>query len=120
MTENITRIEVFCIDKRAGDILRAIAGMAIKAEATPVANAQIKNGKVEATSNGELVSMYAKWLAKRNIKKTSAGMTREFLRSIGQPEERYSYLLRKAGEHGVTKKVGKGKQSVYTVLQGGR
>lgn len=120
MTENITRIEVFCLDKKAGDILRAISGMAIKAEAVPVANGQVRNGKVEATNNGELVNMFAKFLAKRKVKKTNAGMTREFLQSIGQPVERYSYLLRKAGEYGVLKKVGKGKQSAYNVLQGGR
>ena len=119
MTDNITRIEVFCLDKKAGDILRAIAGMAIKAEAVPVANGHMKNGKVEPSNNGELVAMFAKFLNKRNVKKTNAGMTREFLTSIGQPPERYSYLLRKAMDYGVLRKVGKGKQSAYTV-QGGK
>lgn len=110
---------MFCLDRKAGDIIRAISGMAIKHEIMAVANGQVKGGKVEAANNGELVNMFAKWLAKRKVKRTNAGMTREFLQSIGQPIERYSYLLKKSGEYGVIKKVGKGKQSAYAV-QGGR
>ena len=116
MTDNITRIEVFCHDKKTGDILRAVAGLAIKAEAVPVSNGQVKNGKVEASSNGELVAMFAKYLAKKKITKVDANITREFCRSVGQPLERYSYLLKKAQEYGVLKKVGTGKASSYKVV----
>lgn len=119
MTENITRIEVFCLDKKAGDILRAIAGMAIKHEVMPVANAQVKNGKVQPTNNGELVNMFAQYLAKYKIKKVNSNNAREFCVSVGQPAERYGYLLLKAQRYGVIKKTGKGKTSSYSV-QGGR
>lgn len=119
MTENITRIEVFCLDKKTGDILRAIAGMAIKAEATPVANAQVRNGKVQAANNGELVNMFAQYLTKKKIKKVDSNIAREFCVNVGQPVERYSYLLLKAQRYGVIKKTGKGKTSAYSV-QGGR
>ena len=119
MTENLTRVEVICLDKKAGDVLRAVAGLAIEAKATPVANAQVRNGKVEAASNGELVTLFTRYLSKRRIAEVNSDITREFCLSIGQSPDRYTYVLRKALEHGLLKRIGKGKASAYKV-QGGK
>jgi hypothetical protein len=109
-----------CLDKKAGDCLRALAGLAIEVKAIPIANAQVRNGKVEATNNGELVSMFAKYLKMKKIEKVDANIARNFCQSNGQQPERYSYLLRKAQEYGVVKKIGTGKASTYKVIQGGK
>jgi len=115
MTDNLTRIEVICLDKKVGDVQRAIAGLVVDVKSTPIANAAVRNGKVSATSNGELVTMFAKWLGKKKIKKVDANLTREFLTGIGQQPERYGYLLLKSKNYGLLKKIGKGKTSAYNV-----
>ena len=83
---SITRVEFFCDDKRVGDALRRLVGIAIgKPEATPVINTEQKpNGQIaQATANGTMTDLYIAHIKKHRLKEVSVQAAREFLSESG-------------------------------------
>lgn len=110
------RIELFCDDKKVGDILRFLTGIAIGTPIVqPIINADVKNGKVVAQTSGDLVDMFLYWLRQNKLTEFTAKHAQEFVVSIGKPIESYAYLVQKGKDIGAWKKLGKGTVSKYWV-----
>lgn len=80
------RVEFFCDDKKVGDALRRLVGIAIgKPQVEPVVNAEKKpNGKIEqVTANGGMVDLYIAHIKKHRLKEVSVQAAREFLVESG-------------------------------------
>lgn len=110
------RIEAFCDDRRLGDVLRAMAGLIIDSpRVTPVVNAQLRNGKLAAQSEGSLPVMFAKFIRENKVKEVNARVAREWLVSMGRSKLSSNYLLKNCVQSGILKSVGKGTKMKYTV-----
>jgi hypothetical protein len=114
----IFKLEAFVEDKNLGRAKRALAGLVMELKDSPVVNATRTNGKLASATNGELVRMFARYLAERKIAKIKAFDAKEFLHSVGKAESSCSYLLKKAAEYHLLKQVGKGSGTSYIVQLG--
>lgn len=117
MTDNITRIEAYCIDKRAGEALRALAGIVIEAKATPVANARVNGGTVVAAGNSDIATLFIKWAKKKKVANLPAAGMKEFCKAIGYSPGSSSYVTKKLVQSGTVKMVGKGSAASYDVKE---
>jgi hypothetical protein len=116
--QQISRIEFFCDDRHVGSALRALAGIAVgQPKATPIVNAEAKNGRLTQATNGELLAMFSAYLKKHKLTDINAAGLRAFLTSIGRAPSSYGYLLAKARAARILKKMGGGTTtSSYRVL----
>jgi hypothetical protein len=106
------RVTFFCDDKRLGQCLHGLAGLAQGTpEVVPVANAVAStngSGPRAMTDTGKLIDMFAHWLKKTKRTELRAQDARDFMQSVGMSPTSYSYLLSKARDHGLLKKTGSG------------
>src|SRR5262245_22761096 len=81
------KIEALVEDKRVGDALRALAGIARGVPvATPMVNAEPqKNGSMKAKTNGTMLAMLEQHLLENKATEYRAADFRAFLKSIGRP-----------------------------------
>lgn len=115
MSENITRIEAYCIDKRAGEALRALAGIVIEAKATPVANAQANGGTVVAAGDSDIATLFIKWAKKHKVANLPAAGMKVFCKANGYAAGSSSYVTKKLVQAGAIKMIGKGSAASYDV-----
>ena len=107
------RIVAYVDDKKLGDALRALTGMARGApEVTPVTNISIKGGALHANGNGNIVDMYAAHLAKHKLQITSSKETTKWLTDNGLSRLSVSYVLKSLRDRGILKPKGKGNYAV--------
>jgi hypothetical protein len=87
---------VFVDDKKLGDALRAVTGLATQVETPqPVVNAvKAKNGKLLAAGNGSLTEAFLAHLnkTKRPGGQVTAKEMKEFVMKHGGAESSYSYV----------------------------
>ena len=113
------RIECFCDDRKVGDVLRLLAGLAVgQPVAQPVVNAAMKNGKMIAKTNGSPIELLRVWVKKSGLKAVSATDLKRFQVEHGRSPTGYSFLARQAQKAGLLKKSpkGKGNKSRYEVV----
>jgi hypothetical protein len=111
----ISRVEFFCPDKKVGEALRALAGIALQTpEVTPVTNAvKTKNGLRQEHSS--TMEAFVKYIKKNRLKEITAGQGREFMRELGQREKNYSNTFRNAAEQGILRRRGSGMKTRWIV-----
>ena len=108
------RLVCFCEDKDLATTMRSLASCRVRdLVASPVVNVEVKNGKLQAPTNGTLLAMLSGFLDKRKIARLSIAETREFLSSVGRGPQSASYVLKQAVKAGVLVKRGRGKKSYY-------
>lgn len=106
------RMEVFVEGRHLERALTALTGVAVDIKTpTPVVmqTAEIKkNGEIVAAAsnatNGELLSLFEKYLLKNGLATIKIDTARAFLQSIGQSPDRASYLMTRARETNLLKK----------------
>lgn len=113
----ISRVELFCDDRKVGIVLRLLAGIALETpKVTPVINAKKKNNQlVEKIPRGDDIAMFAAYLKQHKLTEVNSTIGREYCHSIGKPPERYNYLFDKARRAGLLRKTGKGTHSKWVV-----
>jgi|SRR6516164_4732151 hypothetical protein len=113
---DVSRVLFYCDDRKVGQILRLLAGVALQTpEVTPVVNAKPKNGKLEQSSNGNMLDMFAIFLKKKKLTEITPEIGREFCTSIGRSADSYGYLFKHARNAGLLRKLGKGSGSKWRV-----
>lgn len=114
------KIECFVEDKRVGDALRALAGIARgQPSVIPMINAEpTKDGSgVKAKVSGGLLNMFIEHLTKERIDTIKSGSVKDYLKSIGKSGGSATYLLQQAHKAGLVRKTGKGNATVYHVVK---
>jgi hypothetical protein len=118
------RIEIFVDDRKLSYVLWALSGHILEMKPPqPVANAQVRNGKLRAKTSGNRVEMLMQHLRERKITEMKGpSMIREFCVANGLSEKSYSNVLDNALKAKVLtrRKLGKGTSSsfIYTVAKG--
>jgi hypothetical protein len=115
-TDMISRVEFFCDDKRVGEALRLLVGIAHGAPSVqPVTNAKVKgNGKdkklVAATPNGSAAELFARYLAETKAETITAALARQVMQQTGFAPNSYSYVFKILKEaRAIKPEPGKGK-----------
>jgi hypothetical protein len=92
------RIEIFVDDRKLSYVLLQLSGHVIEMKAPqPVANAQLRNGRVAAKTSGNRVEMLMKHLAEKKITEmTGPDVVRDFCVGIGLSDKSYSNVLNNA------------------------
>jgi len=116
------KIEAIVDDKRVGDALRALLGIARgMPHAIPIVNAEehpAEPGKLKAKSNGSLLGMFEQWLiANKPEEPMRVGIIRVFLKAKGRPVGSAGYLAKQAVAAGLLKKSGTGSGTKYHVVK---
>ncbi len=100
---DISRIEIFCDDRLVQTIKRLLIPMKgihdIKDQ--PVINAQAKNGKVHAVTNGSVMEMFIGYARKRKLTEITAAGVAEFMATIGKAPTAAGYLIKLGQEAGM-------------------
>ena len=111
----ISRVVFFCPDKKVGEVLRALAGIALDTpEVTPVTNAiKTKNGLRQ--EHGSTMEAFVKYIKKNKLKEVTAAQGRELMRELGIRERNYSNLFRHALDNGVLRRRGSGMKTRWMV-----
>jgi hypothetical protein len=110
------RVSFYCEDKRLGDALRVLTGLAKGTpEAVPVVNVEEDGGKLKAKSNGKLVTMFIEYLHKTKVQEFKAPFVRDWLKENGFSMLSYNYVLKHVVAHGLIKRAGAGNNSGYLV-----
>jgi hypothetical protein len=120
---SLSRVEFFVEDRKLGTALRALVGVAHGAPTvTPVINAEAKpNGHIEARGEGTTEELLAIWLSANGYKKGAQVVARnikEFNREHGKSEKSATYVLKKACEAGLMRRMRgtAGSTTTYVVL----
>jgi hypothetical protein len=105
---DISRVEFFCPDKKVGEVLRLLTGIALDIpKVTPVANARKGRNGLEQQTNGDAVEMFAQYIKKHRLTEVNSDIGREFCKSIGRSSEGYNNLFSQAKKRGLLRRVGK-------------
>jgi hypothetical protein len=103
------RIEFFVDDKRLGNALRSLAGVAIgDPKVQPVVNGVEKAGKVVAEGDGSTVSLWIAFVEKNQLASTKfkAITLKAFTKSIGRSPTSYGHFRNELIKAGVLRKAG--------------
>lgn len=117
------RIEIFVDDRKLSYVLWALSGHVLEMRPPqPVANAQVKNGKVRAKAQDRM-EMLTQYLRENKITEMKGpGVIRDFCVTHGLSDKSYSSVLNKALKVKLLtrRKRGKGTSSsyVYSVVKG--
>lgn len=112
------RIEFFCDDKKVGDALRGLMGIAVGAPAvTPVINAEVQEGKIKAKTNGKLVNQFIAHIQQSKVNEIRPKEVGIWLKSIGMSSLSASYVLRLACDMRILRKTGGSISTVYHVVR---
>lgn len=107
------RIEGFVNDKDASRVIHALAGICYDFKILPVPNARVgKGGKLEAKTNGDVVSQLEQWLKEKHIASSALitpTMLKDFAQQTGRSIKSYSNILRTLMSSNYLKKVPKAK-----------
>jgi hypothetical protein len=110
------RVTFFCDDKKLGDILRGLAGLALGTpEVVPVVNAGVGKNGLQAQTGGKIYEMFAAWIHKHKLHEVRSRDAKAFLKETGSGAQSSSYHLKKLVEVGVLRKAGKGSGMYYKV-----
>jgi len=93
------RLEIFVDDKKLSYVLWALSGHVLEMKPPqPVANAQVRNGKVHAkVPSGNRVEMLMQHLRDKKITRMyGPGEVQKFCSNVGLSEKSYSVILRSA------------------------
>jgi hypothetical protein len=118
--QNISRLEIFCVDGLVMPIKRMLLGMkgVHKVDDQPVINAAIgKNGLV-ADSGGTSLEMFAAYLHRHKLTSVTRQQVDEFCRSVGKAKTAGGYLVKQGQDIGLLlkdKAKSRGKTFVYEV-----
>lgn len=97
------RIECFCEDSKLGLVLQAIKGLAYDVRPTPVGNAKVIGGRVQAKVNGGSIEILLAGLRQRKLKEFQASDAREIFSAQGLEGKAYSNALTRAKGAGIIK-----------------
>lgn len=116
------RIEFFCEDKRVGDALRHLLGIAIgHPTTTPVINAEVngkgEHKKIRAQSDGSMSSMLMAYINKSHKETITPKETGVFLTEHGFSKASAHYCLRQCTDARFLRKTGKGNSTIYYVVR---
>lgn len=116
------RIEFFCEDKRVGDALRHLLGIAIgHPVATPVINAEVEgkgeHKKIKQVSNGSMASQLMAYINKSHKETITPKETAAFLEEHGFSKASAHYTLRQCTDARFLRKTGKGTHTIYYVIR---
>jgi hypothetical protein len=116
---DISRVEFFCDDRKVGSVLRLLAGIALEVpQVTPVTNAVKRGKKLQQETSGDPLGLFREYIKKNKITVVTSSIGREFYKSIGKGgTHSYNYLFAKAREAGLLRKVGKGINTQWKVVQ---
>jgi hypothetical protein len=110
------RIECFVEDKKLGDALRSLMGVAIGTpKAIPVINAEVKQGAIKQQTNGSMVGMFANYLQQTKIQTIKPTEAKAWLKKHGLSPGSSNYLLRQACDQKLLRQHAKGNATYYTV-----
>ena len=110
------RVEFMVDDKKLGEALRSLAGVALGIpQVQPVINAEKKNGKVVPVTSGELPDVFAKYVKTHRIVELDTVALKKFLKHIGMAESSYTYFANRLISLGCVTKSGVGKTAAYKV-----
>jgi hypothetical protein len=111
----ISRVEFFCLDKKVGEVLRLLTGIALEVpKVTPVTNAvPTKNGLKQ--QHGSTMEAFVKYLKKKKLQEVTAVNGKELMKELGMRERNYSNLFRHAAEQGILRKRGSGLKTRWMV-----
>lgn len=114
-TMDISRVVFFCPDKKVGEVLRALAGIALETpEVTPVTNAvKTKNGLQQ--EYGSTIEAFIKYVKKKKLKEVTAADGKKLMRELGLRERNYSNLFRHAADKGILRRRGTGMKTRWLV-----
>lgn len=111
------RVEFFCDDRKVGDALRNLLGIAVGVPvATPVINAEQKGGKVQSQSNGKLIEMFAHHISSSKADSVTSKEIQAWLSKIGMSPMSSSYVIKHSVSRGVLKKIAIGNYRVIRAL----
>lgn len=112
------RVEFFCDDRKVGDALRSLLGLAIGIPtATPVINAEpSSSGKIHAKTDGKLVNLFASHVANLKGDMIISKDIGNWLTSIGMSSASMSYVSKQAMNLGIIKRTGTGKYRIIRAL----
>jgi len=112
---DVSRVVFYCLDKKVGEVLRALTGIAIGTpEVTPVTNVKkTRNGL--AQEHGSTLEAFAKYLKSHKLREVTAAQGKEFMRGLGQREKNYSNTFRDAAEKGILRRRGTGMKTRWMV-----
>ena len=116
MTKELSKIELFCDDQSVGRIQRCLAQIkgVYDVKAVPVVNAEAKaNGKLEATSDGSVMGMFAAFLAGKE--QVTPKQIQDWLEAQGRSRVSASYIARAAMKAHLLSRRGKSSATVYMV-----
>ena len=111
--------DVYCDDKKVGDVLRALAGLVMAhppPRAVPLINAENVGGKIEAR-NGSMLGVFLTFLSKHKGDRITPKETAAWLKSQGRSPSSASYLVRQARDAGALRATGKGAAVVYMIVK---
>ena len=113
------RIEAFVDDKKLGEALRALAGIAIGNPAVqPVVNAEEKGGKVVPSGDGSLPSAFVEFVKARKLSEFGPQEMKKFVKGMGRSETSSTYFTQRLQALGLVKKVsGSGPRTRYAVTK---
>lgn len=107
------RTEIFIEDKKLVPFLKAISGLVLSMSPPQmVVNAEARNGKIEAQTDGTVQEMFLAHLNQRKLKHFSVGDIRHWLKSQGRAEGSFGYVVKKLRESKRAKMVARGHYTV--------
>jgi hypothetical protein len=115
----VFHIEFFCDDKKVGDALRGLMGIAIGVPvAKPVVNAEIKStGEIEQQTNGNLANRFIHFLSNYKGDTILPRETKDWLEKQGMSRLSANYVQKAALAAGVLKKAGSGSGTIYHIIR---
>lgn len=115
------RLKGFVEDKHVVQVMKDLTGKVIKLKMIPVINLDEggrSNGKMRAVSDGNLLSMFEKYLKEKKIHgEVNSDLVKDFLKSVGKSPSSAYYLRTEAIKGGVLKKTGKASQTRYHTVE---
>jgi len=111
------RVVFFVDDRKLGDAVRSLAGLAIgNPEVQPVVNAEKgANGTLKALTGGTVAEQFIAYLRKTKAHEVRVSDAQAFLKSIGRSKGSATYMLMECVKAHVLSRRGKGTATVYTV-----
>lgn len=95
------RIQCFVEDKNLAYVMHALGGRALNLSVVPVVNAEPKNKKLMAKSDGKSSSLLLEWLNKNELATFTVHDVRQFLPSIGRKEASAYHIIKRAMDAGM-------------------
>src|SRR5262245_687480 len=110
------RVVCFVDDRKLGECLRVLAGLAHgHPEVQPVVNVEKHGSTLKAASNGNAADQFVVYARQHKLDTINAQVSKQWLRKMGRSELSSTYILTTATKQGALKKIGKGNGTSYTL-----